>query len=145
MKNLKYVFLVVFTMAVFSSCEKYDEYDTNREPIVRVTNIIGQSNNNVTLAPGESVTVEVGLFVSTVSNTDKTYTIVADLDETVLAPENYTIGVGTIPANSDRGSFNLTLTAVNVGTSYEALVLKVEESTEYISGATTLINVREQQ
>jgi hypothetical protein len=142
MKNLKYLFLVVITMAVFSSCEKYDEYDSNREPIVRVTKILGQPNNTITLSPGQSLTVEVEIFVSTVSDTDKTYTIIADPETTVLAPENYSIGLGTIPANSDRGTFSLTVTAISVGSTFEPLVLKVEESTEYISGASATINVR---
>src|SRR5690606_2797113 len=104
--------LITFLAFAFSisSCETYDDFEQDRDSVVGFTNVSRNINN---IPPGVTKEVEVNVFVSDLSNADRTFNIVsvpAILDLSAIPPqvetnpENYSFDqTVTIPANSREG------------------------------------------
>ncbi|MGK4567147.1 hypothetical protein [Flavobacterium sp. 3HN19-14] len=100
-------------LAIFVSCEEDNSKDSP------LTNFVGlQAFANVEIAAGTSSTVEGKVYASNTSTSDRTFTLIVDETTTTIDAENYTVPTTvTIPAGSREGSFQVAITAIDLGTS----------------------------
>lgn len=141
MKNIK-IIITVLAVALFAvSCETYDDYDT-RTTVVAFTTPVGGSSAVVPV--GGTLVKEINVFVSDVSNSERTFNVVVDTEASEVGPENYSFGTMTIPANLREGIFSVTFTDVNLTSDSQPLSLKFDSSNpeSYISGKGITVQVR---
>lgn len=145
MKNIKYLILFL-SVAIFTvSCETYDDYDSDRVPVIGFTKK-NQNINNISAGTPKSVELEV--FISEVAANDRTFNIITiPIDNTVeyppvLDPANYEFDATvTIPAN--ERSAMITVTGINVSLTDERTYfrLAVEPSDEIASGGRVTVGL----
>lgn len=126
MKNIKFLILLLAVTVVTVSCETYDDYDTDRKPVVGFT-VKNKNISNITSGGTKSTTVEV--FASDVSSQDREFSVTDqpiddgrlpavrenyEYDSTVLIPANERSGLVTVTGKnvsltSERTFFKLSI------------------------------------
>lgn len=136
MKKIKYLFLITISILVFNSCaDDHEDVTTN-------LNFVTFANNSLKLVvnKNESNNIDVTLFTTKVSGSDRTISIYTDLDLTSADPSSYTIPTSvTIPANTNAGIFNINVEDINISESGERIVVNFDtQDGLYMGDALTL-------
>ncbi len=140
MKNLKYIITILVFAALAVSCETYDDFDQDRLPVVGFTSAVGGPN---AIVPEDgTLDKEINVFVSDVSTSDRTYSVLVNEEETELGSENYTFGNIVIPANERTGVFVVTFSDVSVTSDFQPVRFRVDNSSGIVSGSEITIQVR---
>jgi len=145
MKNIKFLILTLTLALVAVSCESYDDYDTDREPIVT----FAKKSQNINGVPeGGTKDQELEVFVSDVANTDRSFDIVVvPITDTETNPpsasENYTFDSSVIiPANERIGVITFTAIDVSISSDRTYVMLGIKEGEGYVSGGTITVALR---
>jgi len=119
-------------LAIFaSSCETYDDYDTDRPVVIGFT----LSNSNVKIPNGGTRDKSVDVFISEAASVDRTFTVSVIADQTELAAENYSFDATLlIPANERFAQFVLTGIDMSLTTDKLPLTLQVNPKDGILSG-----------
>jgi len=109
MKKIKNIFLVVLTFTFLFNCE--DTYKP--EPLDYVT---FQTDFSKGIDAAITTPVEVNVYAGTISSSDRSFNIMVDTDMTGLDASAYTVPASvTIPANSNVGTFEVSINGPGVG------------------------------
>ena len=113
MKKTYILILAFVSLVAFTACETdYDEYETERLPVVGLTGTVG--SQNVSLDPGDSEEKGIEVYVSDVSSEDRSFPLAANLELTEIDAANYTLPASfVVPAGSRTAEFTITVTNVN--------------------------------
>ncbi|WP_178985770.1 hypothetical protein [Winogradskyella helgolandensis] len=134
-----YKYIAMFTAVLMFNCEQDDSSS--------LSDYVGfeLGPTKVIVEQDLSSTIEVMVYASEVSGSDRTYTVEVDeANSTLTSP--YTLSTVTIPANTNEGSFLLTITDDETLNYYEAdktlmINFKGVEGLDFSSGY--LVNVAE--
>ncbi|MBU2929269.1 hypothetical protein [Winogradskyella psychrotolerans] len=108
-----YKYIAMFTAVVMFNCEHDDS--------TSLSDYVGfeLGPTKVIVEQDQSSTLEIMVYASEVSGQDRTYTVEADADATTLTSP-YSFSTVTIPANTNEGSFTVTITDDETMNYYEA-------------------------
>lgn len=123
MKKFNIYLLAVLTL-LFSSCEEeLLVFNPNgAETILQFTSL----TNNLIIERNGTGSADIEVNVSSIMSTDRTYSLSVDLDKTTVDAAVYSVpATVTIPAGEVTGTFTVTGTDINVGTTAETLVINV--------------------
>ena len=135
MKNYIYILALVLT-AFISSCEN-DDIETSDLNFVSF-----QTETAVSVVEGEDNTKEIKVFTSNITNTDRTFTFTIDEENSTLNPSQHSIPSEVIvPANSNVGSFFITLDYDNVNPDDDTLVLVFDGKEGLFTGSSITLNI----
>ncbi|WP_313111677.1 hypothetical protein [Aequorivita sediminis] len=141
MKNIKTIIAFLFTTVLLVSCETYEDYDSE----ATVVGFTKNSSNINRVPEGGTKEGTVTLYVSDVSNADRTFTLV-DLpaDEFPTATDNYEYPSSvTIPAGVRE--IEVTVTAIDNSISPDDrtfFILAVQAGEGYVAGGQVLIGLK---
>lgn len=145
MKNIKFLILTLTLTLMTVSCESYDDYETDRDTII---GFVRRSNNINGVPEGGSKSLDIEIFVSDVSNVERTFDIVTlPIPDPETNPptgaENYIFDSSVIIPPHERIGI-ITVTAVDVTITKERsyFMLGIKEGNNHIVGGTTTIAVR---
>ena len=131
------------TLAVITtSCESYDDYDTDRTTIVGFTR--QNMNINGVGDTGSTKSAEVEVYVSDISTSDRAFNIThIEIDDTEAFPptdrENFDYDqTVTIPAGKSVGSFTVTGINHTLTSERKYFRLTIEPDPNLIIGAPTI-------
>lgn len=138
MKNIKYLFLLVATVFLLNSCETGMpetadlNYVTFEATAIDLGVLIEGTND-----------YELAIYTTQITSSERTFNINVDMESTTADDAAYSVpATVTVPANSNKGTFVVTLNDVNIGGEGKSLVLdlgvddgvfKGEAATIYIS------------
>lgn len=92
---------------------------------------------------GSTESKDLKIYASKTSSSDRTYTINVDPTST-LDVASYTIATSvTIPANSIEGSYNVTISDMNIDSGEETLVLNLTGDDDTFIGENMTLNVKQ--
>lgn len=140
MKNLKYIITILVIAVLAVSCETYDDFDQDRLPVVGFTSAVG--GINATVPEDGTLDKEVNVFVSDVSSSERTFSVLINEEGTELGSENYTFGNIVIPANERGGIFVVTFSDVSITPDYQPVSFRVDNSSGVVSGSEITLQVR---
>tara|TARA_R110002124_G_scaffold287089_1_gene470268 strand:+ start:45961 stop:46398 length:438 start_codon:yes stop_codon:yes gene_type:complete len=142
MKKTYILILAFVSLVAFTACETdYDEYETERLPVVGLTGTVG--SQNVSLDPGDSEEKGIEVYVSDVSSEDRSFPVEANLELTEIDAANYTLPASfVVPAGSRTAEFTITVTNVNLPVEYGAIVLKVADGAGHVAGSEVGVRAR---
>lgn len=150
MKKIKYI-VSILVIAILASCETYDDYNTEQSTIVRFSDIIQPDppvspphNANLFFKDGViTMSRELGVFVSNLSDSDRTFNVTFDAELTEVNPENFTFDATvTVPANQRRGSFTFTGNDISLTSSFQKVVLVFVDDASYINEVSFTFNMK---
>jgi len=141
MKKINILIALFAIVSVSISCDDYEDYDTDRGNIV---GFITKERNINNIPEGGTKSATVDLFMTDLSNVDRTFSIVAvsSLTDPETAAENYTFDdTVTFPANTREAS--ITVTGIdNSIEGEEYFALSVQAEGDVISGGIVSVRVR---
>ncbi|QQX75408.1 MULTISPECIES: hypothetical protein [Aequorivita] len=135
------ILIVILTIAIIAvSCETYDDYNTDRKTVVGFVT----PNKNISVPEGGSKTDSVKVFVSDLSSSDRTFTVITiPVDTLPTAPENYTFeSTVTIPANTRETMFGVTAVDNSIDDTRRFFRLAIQGEADVVSGGRALIGVK---
>ncbi|WP_319509433.1 hypothetical protein [uncultured Draconibacterium sp.] len=120
MKNIKYLFLFVASVFLFScETEMPETTDLNYVTFEATSMDLGVTIDG-------SSDYEIAVYTTQTVGTDRTFDITVDLEATTADAQAYSVpATVTVPANSNTGTFMLGLTDVNIGDGV-SIVLNLE-------------------
>ena len=127
MKNNKilnpfYAFLILAISVFMVGCEG----DINDENYLSDSFVGFAADQNIDVIVGETIDVEVKIFASKSSDSDRTYTIYAD-DSSTADPTQYTVPNSiTISAGSMEASMNVTVTGGTFGSEGASILIGMQ-------------------
>lgn len=135
----KYLFLLALGMFALYSCDE--------EPLI-FDNVGGQtlvnfasSSVDLPVVIDATGSVEVGINVSTVSDSDRTFPVSVVTDATDADPNSYSVGSVTIAAGSYNGVLTINGTDVNVETTAKSLVLAFDTAGDIVTDGNLTVSV----
>lgn len=145
MKKLKFITLILTIALVAISCETYDDYDTDRATVIG----FARKSQNINSVPeGGTKEQALDVFVSDVSNNDRTFDIIvvpiADpVTNIPTGSENYTFDASvTIPANERIGTMIFTAIDVTLTKDRTFVMLGIKEGPDHISGGQIMVGLK---
>lgn len=133
MKNIS-IILAVFALVFTSvSCEKYDDYDTDRPVIIGFT----KGTDNIKVPNNSTREKKVTIFITEAADVDRTFHVSVVADKTEVAAENYSFDADFVMPAGER-FFEFVITGIDESLTDEKLgvTLKVDEKDGIISGGT---------
>jgi len=143
MRNFKIIAIILILSTFTISCDDYKDFDSERVSVVGITGVVGGSPA-IVLPPGGSASREIGVFVSDVVSTDRSFNVVVIADGTLVSAENYSFeSTVTVPANERRGTFFFTGTDVSLSNDPTPVILAIDNADPtYVSGARVTLTLR---
>lgn len=145
MKNIKYLLLIVTFAFAATSCDTYDDYDSDRAPVVGFT----RTNVNINgIGAGTSKSTTVDVYASDISPNDRTFNVISiPIEDSDAFPptdsENYSFDqTVTIPANENIGTMTVTGTNISLEPTRTYFRLSVESSDAVVGGNRITIGLR---
>jgi hypothetical protein len=135
MKNIKLLLLAALAVFTFNSCEE----DT---PTAQGTNYItfAKSTFSEGVDVGGSKTVDIVLYSTLITGSDRSFEIVVDPTSTAAAG-SYTVPTSvTIPSGTNEGVLSIVLTDTNLGIGVNSLKLSVGPQEGLSRGGTATLN-----
>lgn len=133
--------MVLITIAIVAiSCETYDDYNEDRKTVVGFVT----TTKNLTVPEGQSKTDSVQLFISDISSSPRTFTVITvPVDTLPTAPENYTFeSTVTFPANTREVKFGFTAIDNSIDDTRRFFRLAIQGESDVVSGGRTLIGLK---
>ena len=135
MKKLS-LLLVLFSLTFFIGCEESSETTV-------VPHVSFENDRVFDVEIDGSSTSEIKVYATQESNVDRVFNLVVDADLTTLDPAAYTLpATVTIPANSRIGSFNLTVSDLNLDTQ-KVLAIAFDGLDGVYTGAPLLLTAKQ--
>ncbi len=135
------IFLVILAIAMVAvSCETYDDYNTDRKTTVGFVTL----TKNLSVPEGGTKTDSVKLFVSDLSASARTFTVITvPVDTLPTAPENYSFeSTVTVPANQREVNFGVTAIDNSIDDTRRFFKLAIQGEANVVSGGRALIGVK---
>ncbi len=135
MKKIIFLLLITMSLFVFNSCDEDVENTKDLNYVTFETNPL-----KLVVNKNDSNNIDVSVYTTQISSSDRIIGIYVDLDQTTADAAAYTLpATVTIPANTNVGTFNITVTDTNLSEGGEVLVINFEmEEGVYTGGALTL-------
>jgi len=136
MKKIIYHILVILSIFTFNNCS--DEVEGTKD-----INYISFEGTAIDMVVNKNSTVdrEIKVYTTQFSSSVRTFNIVVDT-LTTADPASYDVPAsGTIPANSNVGSFTVNISDVNISSNGEELILKFESQNDLFTGDDLTINM----
>ena len=123
MKKISYIFLLAISIFALNSCQN-DIAGTNELDYVS----FGNNPVNITVEKNSSTTVDIHLYATKVTGSDRTFNVMVT-NATTLDPSSYTAVPSTIviPANSNDGVITVTFSDTNLSENPQVFVLQLED------------------
>ncbi|MBL4642189.1 MAG: hypothetical protein JKY44_01220 [Flavobacteriaceae bacterium] len=136
MKKLSFLLLMTLSLFVFSGCE--DSESTSDLNYVSFEN----STFSFGVEQDGSSTSSVTFYSTQTSSSARTFEISVDAASTADAA-SYTVPTSiTIPANSNTGTFDVTISDTNISEDGETLILNFSAKSGLITGASITLNIK---
>ncbi len=135
------IFLVILAIALVAvSCETYDDYNTERKTTVGFVTL----TKNLSVPEGGTKTDSIKLFVSDLSTSARTFTVITvPVDTLPTAPENYSFeSTVTVPANKREVNFGVTAIDNSIDDTRRFFKLAIQGEADVVSGGRALIGVK---
>ncbi|SRX54659.1 hypothetical protein [Aequorivita sp. CIP111184] len=135
------ILLVILALAIVTvSCETYDDYNAERKTTVGFITL----TKNISVPEGGSKTDSVSLFVSDLSSSARTFTVITvPVDTLPTAPENYSFeSTVTVPANTREVKFGVTAIDNSIDDTRRFFRIAIQGDANIVSGGRTLIGVK---
>lgn len=137
MKKIFLSLVTIFSLVFFTGCEE------DKETTV-VPHISFQKDGTFGVEIGGTTTREVKVYVTQASSQDRVFDLKVDADLTTLDPASYTMpATVTVPANSREGSFNLTISDLNLS-SQKVLAIAFDGTDGLYTGAPLKLAVKQE-
>lgn len=118
MKKIINIFLILFSVVLFQSCED-DQFESTLD-YVTFSNTEYQS----AIDPGSTAIKDIIVYSNNISSSDRVFNLSVDLDNTSGDSGSYTLPeTVTIPANSNEGVFSIQLADVNLDCSNDLVFM----------------------
>ncbi len=147
MKKIKFITLILTIALVAVSCEKYDDYNTDRTVIVGFTKKDGNNINNIPQGGEKSIVLK--LYAADIAPVDREYTIKSvtptlDEGDILTNSENYSFDTTvTILANTHDGEITVTGIDNSISDEDEFFGLAVQEAAgSVVSGQIAIVRLR---
>jgi hypothetical protein len=141
MKHISRLIVLLLLTSPFISCDDYEDFEEDRDTVVGFTGVAGSSNVN--LNPGASREKKADVFVSDVSNSERSFGIEVDTAENEITTDNFTFDSQVvIPANERTAEITITVTNNSLPVESQQIVLKVVNSPTHVSGGRARLNSR---
>jgi|AntRauMFilla1563_2_1112583.scaffolds.fasta_scaffold00037_11 hypothetical protein len=141
MKHISRLIVLLLLTSPFISCDDYEDFEQDRDTAVGFSRVVGSSNVN--LAPGNSREKKAIVFVSDVSNSERSFGIEIDTALNKITTDNFTFDAQVvIPANERTAEITITVTNNSLPEESERIVLKIVDSPNYVTGGRATLNSR---
>lgn len=138
MKKITYLIVVFLAIFAFNNCS--DDI-AGTEDLNYIT--FEKEIPTVIVELGESASVDVKVFTTQVTGSDRTFAIEVDGDATTANAESYSVpATVTVPANSNIGTLTITASDNNLGEDPVALGVKIGSSDGLFRGTTAVITIQ---
>lgn len=128
MKKISFLTLIIFSVFAFISCE-----EQNLTPVTDLNLVSFGNTPTVIIEQGSSTEVEVFVYTSQVTGSDRTFNVEVDQDATTTDAANYNVPeTVTVPANSNSGSLTVGIIDNGIGVEAETLVFKISDSNDVL-------------
>lgn len=135
----QHIIPIIFTLFMFLNCEKNEDQIT----VSNINYVSFEPAFEFGVDPTGTAVEQISIFTSTVLSTSKTFNIAVVEDQTTADPTGYSISssVITIPASSNEGSIELSVTGSKIDPDGSVLVLEITSETGVIIGEPLVINL----
>lgn len=121
MKNTIYVFTLLF-VAFFISCEEEEGIQTADLNYIN----FASPNYSAGVDPGSSASVDITVYTTTISNSDRSFGLSVDTANSNAAAGSYTVPESVVvPAGTNEGSFTVNLTDTNLGIGINEIIINI--------------------
>lgn len=142
MKKSIITLLIVSVALLSSSCrDSYDDYVQERGQTIGFTSLPLE----VQLPPGGGIpNFPIPFFVTSISDSDRTFEVIVVEEETTLTADNYTIETTvTIPANERSGTLPFSATNNSISADdFQNLVLAFKATADVTSGKKAVVSLK---
>lgn len=137
MKNIKYLFLLVATVFVLNSCEDGMPETTDLNYVT-----FEASGLDLGVLIEGTNDYEIAVYTTQIMGSARTYNIIVDMESTTADDAAYSVpATVTVPANSNKGTFMVTLNDVNIGGDGKSLVLDLGVDNGVFKGEAATISI----
>jgi hypothetical protein len=137
MKKIKYLFLIAISILAFNSCA--DDIPEFTSELNYVT--FGASLYSAGVDVGGSTMVDIPVYTTNVTGSDRMVAVYVDLNQTNADPGSYSVPTSvTIPGGSNEGKLSVSLSDVNLGIGVNKVVIDFDEVSGLYIGSGTSIN-----
>lgn len=121
MKKYIYLFVLSFSLIALTGCE-----DNNGPAIQSIDYVSFETpSSSFGVDIGGSNTNEFNFYASKTTNADRTFTLTVNQDLTTADPAAYNVPASvTIPGGSNKGTFSVAVSDVNIGADGKTLVIE---------------------
>jgi hypothetical protein len=134
MKKTINILLIIVSLVLFQNCED-DQFETSLSYVT-----FGDSTYSTGVDVGGSNTIDVTVFSNKNVASDVTFNVVVDESSTAAAGSYNVPSSVTIPSGSNKGTFTIGLSDVNLGIGVNKLVLKFDDvDAAFASGNSTTV------
>ncbi|WP_152285531.1 hypothetical protein [Flavicella marina] len=117
----------IFLLLVISSCKEEDKLNSS------FNYLTFSETPDITVNQNSTIKQSVVFYSSVNSGNERTVNLSVNMDDTTADADSYSFPSSvTIPANSNKGEFELTISDVNIGDSGESLTIGFDVSDEAI-------------
>ncbi len=137
--HIKYVSFLCL-LFLLMACERNDD---DRVVVSNINYVSFEPIVNFGVDPTGVATDQISIFSSTIINSDRSFNINIVEDDTTADPSSYSISSQTIviPANSNEGFVELTVTGANVNPDGSVLTLEIVSQEGILLGDPLVINL----
>ena len=134
-----YILLSLFFVAFLAtSCETYEDYDSERSPVIGFT--LGTDFEIAISSSNPLIDFPIPYFVTDVSSSERTFQVVVVEEETEVTEENYSFDATVVvPANERSGTLLFSAMNISLPDEFAPLVLAFETTSEVTSGSPVYI------
>lgn len=138
MKRIAFLTLIIFSILAVNSCK-----EENQTPVTDINLVSFEVIPTVVVEQGTSTEVQVHLYASQVTGSDRTFNLEVDPNATTTDAANYSVpATVTIPANENNGVITVGITDNGLGLEAETLVVKITNSDGLILGNDVNITIQ---
>ena len=134
MKKITYLLMLTFSIVIFNSCE-----DDPTETSLNFVSFEGYGYDVTVVDVDGSATQDITVYASKTSGSDRSIAIMVDPTSTAAAGSYDVPSSVTIPGGSNKGTFTVTMSDVDLGIGVNKLILNFDHTADYsIGGSTSL-------
>ena len=139
MKRIAFLTLIIFSLFAVNSCK-----EENQTPVTDINFVSFEANTPIIIVEkGGSADMEVHVYTSQVSGSDRTFNVEVVPDATTANAESYSVpATVTVPANSNEGTLTVSAKDNNLGEAPVTLVLSIVNSDGLFTGNTADLTIQ---
>ncbi|WP_456421528.1 hypothetical protein [Lutibacter sp.] len=139
MKKITFLLLISISLFVFNSCDEEinETKDINYISFESATFDFGVELDGTTA-------LDIKVYSTKITNSDRTFNVNVLLDESSADPASYSVPASVIiPANSNVGLLNISISDINIGENGKNLVLEFATEEGLFTGEKININIKQ--